>query len=249
VAAESRDTEPSGAAAHWAAEAERWAAWARTPGHDAYWCYRHAFFALIPPPGRATLEVGCGEGRVARDLSAAGHRVTAVDLTPALLELARQADPGGTYVRADAAALPFRAGAFDLVVAYNSLMDVDDMPAAVLELARVLAPGGRLGVCVTHPLWDAGRFATPAEDAPFVIEDAYLGRRPYAGTFERDGLRISFRGWCHPLEEYSAALERAGLLVEALREPVPDDTAPRGYARHRRLPVFLLIRAVKPVNS
>ena len=189
MAAESRDTEPPGAAAHWAAEAERWAAWARTPGHDAYWCYRHAFFALIPPPGRATLEVGCGEGRVARDLSAAGHRVTAVDL-----------------------------------------------PAAVLELARVLAPGGRLGVCITHPLWDAGRFATPAEDAPFVIEGAYLGRRPYAGTFERDGLRISFRGWCHPLEEYAAALERAGLLVEALREPVPDDTAPPGYARHRRLP-------------
>jgi ubiquinone/menaquinone biosynthesis C-methylase UbiE len=226
-------------------EAERWAAWARTPGHDAYWYYRRAFFALIPPPGRATLEVGCGEGRVARDLAAHGHRVTAVDLTPALLTLAKRAHPSGTYLLADAAALPFRDGAFDLVVAYNSLMDVDDMPAAVLEMTRVLEPGGRLGICVTHPTWDAGKFASRAADAPFVIEGAYFGPRPFAGTFERDGLRISFSGWAYAIQDYFAALERAGLLVEALREPVPDNTSP-SWQRNARVPVFLLMRVLKP---
>lgn len=45
-----------GAVEHWEAEATRWATWARTPGHDAYWYHRDAFFALVPPPGRATLE-------------------------------------------------------------------------------------------------------------------------------------------------------------------------------------------------
>jgi 2-polyprenyl-3-methyl-5-hydroxy-6-metoxy-1,4-benzoquinol methylase len=59
--------------------AQAWLAWARTPGHDAYWVYRDAFFALVPEPGVATLEVGCGEGRVTRDLNARGHRVTALD--------------------------------------------------------------------------------------------------------------------------------------------------------------------------
>jgi hypothetical protein len=53
--------------ADWEQESGNWLAWARTPDHDAYWRYRDAFFALVPPPGRATLEVGCGEGRVARD--------------------------------------------------------------------------------------------------------------------------------------------------------------------------------------
>ena len=47
---------------YWREEATRWAAWARAPQHDAYWYYRDAFFALVPPPGRFTLEVGCGEG-------------------------------------------------------------------------------------------------------------------------------------------------------------------------------------------
>src|ERR671935_2225234 len=120
--------------------AQGWLAWARTPGHDAYWTYRDAFFALVSTPSRATLEVGCGEGRVSRDLVARGHRVTGLDASPTLLRAAAEADPASRYVEGAAEALPFPDAAFDLVVAYNSLMDVADMPAAVREAARVLAP-------------------------------------------------------------------------------------------------------------
>ena len=66
----------------WEPRAEQWLAWARTPGFDAYWSYRDAFFGLVPPPAGGTLEVGCGEGRVTRDLAARGHRVTALDPSP-----------------------------------------------------------------------------------------------------------------------------------------------------------------------
>ena len=41
----------------WEDQAENWLAWARTPGHDAYWAYRDAFFPLLPAPGRRTLGV------------------------------------------------------------------------------------------------------------------------------------------------------------------------------------------------
>ena len=234
-----------GAVEHWDAEAVRWAAWARTPGHDAYWYFREAFFDLVPAPGRATLEVGCGEGRVSRDLATRGHRVIGIDVTRALARLAAEADGGPTYVQADGAALPFEAAAFDLVVAYNSLMDVDDMPAVVHEIGRVLAPGGRFCACITHPLADAGRFTTRDPEAPFVIETSYLARRPYEGTFERDGLRITFQGWCHPLSAYSQALETGGFLVEVIREPEPASTAPTRLDRYRRIPNFLMLRALK----
>jgi len=85
--------------------------------------------------------------------------VTGLDASPTLLRAAAERDPGGTYVAGSAEALPFADQSFGLVVAYNVLMDVADMPAAVAEAARVLAPGGHLCACVTHPLADAGDWA------------------------------------------------------------------------------------------
>src|SRR5438128_1167475 len=77
----------------WEREAENWIRWARTPGHDAYWYYRDAFFdAIVPHGGGRALEVGCGEGRVARDLCTHGHRVTGLDASPTLVRGAREAD-------------------------------------------------------------------------------------------------------------------------------------------------------------
>ena len=106
---------------HWEQQAEAWARWARAPGHHACWDFSGPRLReLLPPPGRRTLDLGCGEGRLARDLSAVGHRVVGVDASPTALRLAAESDPDGTYVRADAAALPFDAGSFDLAVAFNS---------------------------------------------------------------------------------------------------------------------------------
>jgi SAM-dependent methyltransferase len=227
-------------------QAESWLRWARTPGHDAYWQYRDAFFdELLPAPGHLTLEVGCGEGRVARDLARLGHTVVGLDASPTLAAMATAADPAGRYLAADAAALPFGDGCFDLVVAYNSLMDVDDMPAAVAEAARVLQPGRPLCVSVTHPTADAGRFQSTDPDAPFVIAGSYLGRHRVDEPFERDGLQMHFTGWRYPIEAYARALEDAGLLIDRLREPAAAGTARPGDERWRRLPNFLHLRAVK----
>jgi SAM-dependent methyltransferase len=233
----------------WEWQAEAWVDWARAPGHDAYWYYRDSFFdAIVPEPGRRTLEVGCGEGRVARDLGRRGHRVVALDASPSLVASAAAAHPDGRYLVADAAALPFPNASFDLVVAYNSLMDVDDMPTAVAEAARVLQPGRPFCVCVTHPTADAGRFESKGPGARFVIPGAYLGRHRFADTFERDGRQIDFAGWRYALEEYARALEDAGLLIERLREPAAPAAAlavRADYERWRRLPSFLHLRAVK----
>lgn len=231
--------------ADWEAQAENWIAWARNP-KDAYWLYRDAFFELVPAPGAATLEVGCGEGRVSRDLGSRGHRVFAVDASPTLIRAARDADSTASYSVADAAALPFEDHSFDLVVAYNSLIDVQDMPAAVSEIARVLAPNGCLCACVTHPLADAGGFSERRADAPFIIQASYLGRRPIDETAEIDGRRMRFVGWSYPLEEYSRALERASLVIQAIREPpVPADEVECDPAERRwqRVPNFLMFRA------
>lgn len=59
---------------HWTRVADQWIAWARLPAHDAFWVYREGLTRFIGEGSGRALEVGCGEGRVARELKALGYR-------------------------------------------------------------------------------------------------------------------------------------------------------------------------------
>ncbi|MDP9270922.1 MAG: class I SAM-dependent methyltransferase [Chloroflexota bacterium] len=229
----------------WEAEAEKWVAWARAPGHDSYWQFhRDRFMALVPAPPATLLDVGSGEGRLPRDLTAMGYPVVAVDGSPTLIRHAREIDPEGDYRVADAAQLPFADASFDIVTAFMSLQDVDDLAGSTHEMARVLAPGGHVCLAIVHPINSAGRFEDRSAGAPFIIRGSYLEARRYADAVERDGLQMTFSSYHRPLQEYVAALESAGLLIERMVE-IADDTAPPGD-RWQRIPLFLHLRAIKP---
>lgn len=224
----------------WEEEAPNWIRWAREPDHDSYWRFhREAFLASLPAPGRLTLDIGCGEGRVSRDLRQLGHRVVGVDQSPSMIAAAQEADPDGEYVEADAAALPFEDGAADLAIAFMVLMDLDAMPQAVSEIGRVLQFGGLLVAAVVHPINSAGEFVPRhgVDDAPYVIQ-SYLDRRPYADRLERGGLEITFHSNHFTLEDYSRALEDGGFLIHRVREGYDDDNP-----RWKRVPLFLRLDA------
>ncbi len=235
----------------WEAEAGNWAAFAGTPGRDS----SHeevnlpALRALLPAPGRRTLDLACGEGRLGRYLRSIGHRVAGADAAPAMVRLAAGHPDAAPGVVADAAALPFRDEAFDLVVAYMCLHDIDAMPRAVAEAARVLERGGRLCVAIPHPVNSAGGFGGRDPDAPFLIEGSYLDTAPADWVLDRDGVTVTFHSEHRPLEAYSRALEDAGLLTEAIRETRAPDAlvaAEPNERRWQRIPMFLQLRAMKP---
>jgi SAM-dependent methyltransferase len=234
--------------AAWEENAEAFIAWARKPDHDSYWQYhRDQFLELLPKAGRATLDVGCGEGRLCRDLRALGHHVVGVDSSPTMVAAARDADPEIDVQLADAAALPFPDGSFDLVVAFMSLQDVDDFEDAIAEAARVLEPSGRLCLAVVHPLNSAGRFEGDEEGSPFVIRGSYLDSSYYRDNVVRDGLEIDFVSAHRPLQAYARALEDNGFLIERLRETgVPVAAIQRARSRRwQRIPLFLHVRALR----
>jgi SAM-dependent methyltransferase len=192
----------------WQAQAANWLQWARTPGHD-HWFWDHnwpAFERLLPPPGRATLDVGCGEGRVGARLRERGHMVVGVDASPTLAAAARERGAYAQVVEADAAALPFDDGQFDLAIAFMALHDMDDPAGAVGEVARVLAPGCRFGIATLHPAKTASEVG------------GYQDTARYDVPLERDGLSMVFSSLHLSLESYFALLRDAGLLVEDLRE-------------------------------
>jgi SAM-dependent methyltransferase len=234
---------------HWERHAADWTRWAREPGHDSYWRFhRDRFLELLPPPGRLTLDVGCGEGRLARDLKALGHDVRAFDAAPALVEAARAADPSLDVAVADAAGLPVADGAADLVVSFMVLMNLDDLDGVVREAARVLESGGRFCVVITHPLNTAGEFESDAADSAFIINRSYFELHRRELPADRAGLTMSFLDAHRPLQDYADALESAGFLIERIREVRDDEEPPRreSQRRWRRLPLFLHLRALKP---
>jgi len=229
---------------HWSQVAAEGVAWARKPNHDAFWAYRAALVAFIGRGTGKALDVGCGEGRVSRELTGCGYQVTAIDPVNALVEAAAQAQSACDYAVAAATALPFANARFDLVMAYNVLMDVEDVPAALQEIRRVMRPRGRLLISIVHPFVDRGRFINRETHSPFVLEGTYFGRQRFEGVEERDGLQMHFAGWSQPLEAYATALEGAGLAITSLREPLPDlDHGRHHLARWTRLPLFLWLQA------
>jgi SAM-dependent methyltransferase len=228
----------------WGENAEDFIRWAREPGHDSYWQFhRDQFLPLLPEPPLRTLDLGCGEGRLTRHLAGMGYDVRGVDLQPAMIDAARRADPSMRFDLADAAALPYPDTSFDLVVAFLTLMDMDDMPGAVRESARVLVPGGRLCLAVVHPINAAGAF----EDLSFVISGSYLDSSIYREAASHNGLDMTFVGRHVPLETYVDALADAGFVIERLREPTVPEHAVHSECdrRWQRIPLFLHIRALR----
>lgn len=232
----------------WERNAPDWIRWARAPDHDTYWRFhRDQFLSILPPPGTRTVDIGCGEGRLSRDLAALGHQVVGIDISEAMVTAAHAADPMLPVAVGDAAALPLADDSVDLAVAFMSPQDVNDLAGAFQEAARVLRPGGRLCVAVVHPLNSAGVFEDREADSAFVIDGSYLDHRFYVDHVDRDGLSMAFASEHRPMETYVTALVDAGFLVEALREPaVPEyEGLPASGRRWQRIPLFLHLRAVR----
>lgn len=237
----------------WEQQAENWVKWARTPGHDVFSYFAPSFFAEIVPPAHGlTLEIGCGEGRVARELAERAHRVVAVDAASTLVLFAREADASSAYIAADGTALPFADATFQTVVAYNSLQttaEIADMARTVREAARVLKPSGHFCLCVAHPMTDVDRLEKESASDDVTIAGSYFEHQRVQETVTKDGLEMMFSGWTHTLEDYARALEESGLVIERVREPVPtaeQATERPSLERWRRVPLFLFIRALKP---
>jgi ubiquinone/menaquinone biosynthesis C-methylase UbiE len=183
---------------------------------------RETYLTLLDiSAGERVLDVGCGSGAVTRDLARrVGERGLAVGLDPSpeLLAVARElAEEAGLRDRVElregnALRLPFPDGSFDVVVCATVLSHVPEGEAAIPELARVLRPGGRLGV-----------FDFDADMTIFTHPDRALTRRIVAAASDATAVD----GWL--VRRLPLLFGRAGLADVRVRGFFPLETEPRSF--------------------
>jgi SAM-dependent methyltransferase len=200
---------------------------------------------------RRVLDVGCGEGQVARLAAAGGAEVAiGVDPTWAQVEVAAQRGGGASYGRAEAASLPFADEGFDAVVACLVFEHIRDVDAAIAEVARVLEPRGRFLFFLNHPLlqtpnsgWIDDQVLDPPEQ--YWRIGAYLTEDESIEEVEKD----VFIPFIHrPLSRYVNALAENGLMVTRMDEPAPPPgflARAAEYEAAATIPRLLLLRTEK----
>jgi SAM-dependent methyltransferase len=185
------------------------------PQDGAWWQRFDALVELLGLRGGRVLDIGCGTGALAAALAERAHaRVWGVDASEEMLAVARTRVPRAVGLRRGRAeALPFRDGWFDAAV-LSLVVHLVERPAAFAEAARVLAPGGRVGIATFAPehfdtYWLNPWFPGIAEvdrrrfPAPAVLErelgeagfgDVRAVRLEWVGSLARDEALERIRG-------------------------------------------------------
>jgi SAM-dependent methyltransferase len=177
---------------------------------------------------RRILDIGCGEGQVARALVdvAPGRRApVVVGLDPSYLQIRNAlVEPSGSglsYLQGAGERLPFPDEAFDGAFCCLSIEHADDPDAVLAEAARVLAPGGRFLLLINHPIHQG-------PDSGF-IDDRILGERYWrVGPYLRESViveevdaDVSIPFSHRPLHRYINPLAALDVVMTAMFEPPP----------------------------
>jgi SAM-dependent methyltransferase len=193
------------------------------------------------------LDVGTGEGQLARMAAKLGAWVVGLDPTLAQLSVAR-ARGDEPYVRGTAGALPFADATFDAVIVCLVFEHIADYEPPIDEIARVLEPGGRFVFFLNHPLLQAPNSGWVIDH---ILEEEYWRVGPYLVedvTMEELAPGVTLPFVHRPLSQYVNAMARNGLLIERMEEPMSPEgflAKAEEYRAAATIPRLLLLSARK----
>ena len=212
--------------------------------------------------GQSVVDVACGQGVFCRVLHEKGLRPTGVDAAVELIQAARQrSDTSIPFYVGDARELTFlRQNYYDAATCVLAIQNIDKIQPVFEGVARALAPGGKFALVMMHPCFRGPKYTFWGWDEEKAVQyrrvDRYLLPRKEP-IVTHPGLKDGSYTWSfhRPIGYYVKALRQAGLLVDAMEEwtshkvSAPGPRAGAENAARNEIPMFLAIRAVRPVEA
>lgn len=189
--------------------------------------------------GRTVLDAGCGEGLLARVLAEQGAEVTGIDLSPRMIEIAREKDVGKAidYRLADLSQpQPELIDRFDLIGSYLVLNDVQTYRGFASTLAASVKPGGRIVLAFNNPYSSVVR-----EHLGDYFASGTICK--YPGMWEQ-GVKAKY--FHRTLEEYIDAFIDSGLRLAKLVDVADVFGLPWILPKESRFPRFMILAFDKP---
>jgi ubiquinone/menaquinone biosynthesis C-methylase UbiE len=200
--------------------------------------------------GLDVVDLGCGEGHLARRLASYARQVTGVDASTRLLEIARSRTDASnvTYVHDDAQKLSrLPRNSADLVLCNLALIDMADAGAVYASVYRVLRSGGRFVFSLTHPC-----FQSPDSNNEVDADGHFVARRivRYAQpeqwwSSNADGVRGQVGAYHRSLSDIINPLVAVGFVLNQLVEPVEESRANEIDTGLTLVPKIMVIAATR----
>ena len=217
---------------------------------------------LAIQPGQALLDLACGQGFFSRAFSEAGAKVTGQDISPELIQLAKQAEAKAPKMIAyhvgpadDLSSLPSTTH-FDLITIILAIQNISQAHLVFQACAERLVSGGRLALVLNHPAFRIPKSSDWGWDAEKQVQYRRIER--YSSEFSQkitmhpgSNPDIVTYSYHRPLQYFVKQLTRAGFVISNLEEWVShkqSDSGPRAEAENRarrEIPLFLYLEAQK----
>src|SRR3989344_3944184 len=242
-------------------------------GHVANWYHEHVsesddtYHEKVIKPNllrvlgdvkwKLVLDVACGQGLFSRALASEGAHVTAADIAPELIAIAKKLGPASVhYLVASASRTPLPDESFDAAICVLALQNIKDLSGALAQVSHLLKKGGSFVIVLNHPAFRIPRHCEWGFDADAGIQfrrvDRYLSETSYQIQMhpgsDPTATTLSYH---RPLQLYMKELAKHGFVLAGIEEWIShrvSEKGPRAEAEDRarkEFPLFLMLKAQK----
>jgi ubiquinone/menaquinone biosynthesis C-methylase UbiE len=210
--------------------------------HNAFYDRPNTLKLIGEVKDKSVLDAACGPGKYAEILISKGATVTGFDISPRMVELAKERTKNTGYFFIQDLATPFKKlndSSYDIIVCALAMHYIEDWNSTIQEFHRVLKDGGQLIISIEHPFFEFNYFNSKQ----------YFNTEAVKCIWKNFGNPIEINSYRRPLESCIIPLTNNGFYIDKLIEPKPtkefEKHDPKHYKELNEFPAFMCIKAVR----